>query len=444
MTRRRKMQLISVTIATILVLGGTTVSGYLLAGKYRSSLEYGYRRALSDLGDYVSNIESTLTKATYANTPPQQNGIAAKLMRESSGAKAALASLPLSGTELSNINKFIAQVGDFSMSLSNKVSAGGKITEQEYQNLKSLEKYARSLVESIDDVQSKFSDGTLWIGEAETLLNNLEESAEPVLSDNFEEASKDFADYPTLIYDGPFSDHIGQQKPKFLEGESEILQGNAQAVAAEYFGVTPTELSHTADTEGNLPTYNFTLGDSRISVTKAGGHIASVMNPREITENRLDYQQALEKAQEFFTSRGISGLKESYYVINDNKCTLNFAYTENDIVYYPDLIKVSVALDNGEVVEYNAAGFLMNHTDREPMAPQLTQEQAQSSVSPYLTVEKGGLAVIPTAGLHEVLCWEFLCADQDGNQVLVYINASTGYEEQILILISSDQGVLTK
>ena len=140
----------------------------------------------------------------------------------------------------------------------------------------------------------------------------------------------------------------------------------------------------------------------------------------------------------------MANLKESYYVISDNKCTINFAYFQDEILYYPDLVKVSVALDNGDIIEFDGSGYLMNLDDRGVKSPQLSQEQAQQSVSPHLTIEKGGLAVIPTPGLNEVFCYEFLCQGQNGEQVLVYINTDTGLEEQILILIESENGVLTR
>lgn len=62
-------------------------------------------------------------------------------------------------------------------------------------------------------------------------------------------------------------------------------------------------------------------------------------------------------------------MKESYYSIYDGLITINFAYTESDIVFYGDLIKVSVALDNGEVVGREARGFLMSHCSRNISAP---------------------------------------------------------------------------
>ena len=69
-------------------------------------------------------------------------------------------------------------------------------------------------------------------------------------------------------------------------------------------------------------------------------------------------------------------------------------------------------------------------------------EEARQSVSPKLTIEKEGIAMIPTAGLNEVLCYEFQCSSQSGDRVMVYINVETGLEEQILILLMTDGGIL--
>ncbi len=424
MKKKRVFTLVFV-IALILALGSTTVMGYTSANKYKMNLEYNYKRALDDLNVCVTNIETTLNKSVYANTPTQQNGLAAKLMRESSMAKSALAVLPISDNSLDKVSKYITQVGDFSMALSTKISAGQKITAEEYKTIQSLEKYAKTLNAGMLSVKPDF---------------------EPTaLTTEFKKTSDEFTDFPSLIYDGPFSDHISQKKPKLTEGKKQILQGNAQNIAADFLNVTQDKLTHTQDTDGGLPTYNFTgnNGVIRISVTKAGGFISTMENSRDVIAENLTSGDAAKKALSFLKSRGITDIKESYYVINDGICTMNYAYYKNDIIDYPDLIKVGVALDNGEIVNFNSTGYIMNHHERTGVA-KISADTAQKAVSSHLKVLKRGLALIPTPGLNEVLCYEFSCTGQDNDRVLVYINASTGYEEQILILQSSDNGILTK
>jgi spore germination protein len=291
--------------------------------------------------------------------------------------------------------------------------------------MEALETYAKKLQQDLQDVHPDFSSANF--------------------NDSLKDTEEDFTNFPSMIYDGPFSDHIGQMKPKLTEGKQTIQQGNAQSIAADFLGLSESELSHTQDTAGNMPTYNFTAKDGtiRICVTKAGGFISDMANTRNIGDTKLDYNTACEKARAFLDSRGIQNMKESYYVINDGICMINYAYLQDGIICYPDLVKVGVALDNGDIVRFQSTGYLMNHTDR-TLSASLSSADAQEKVSKNLTVQLSRLALIPTPGLNEVLCWEFQCIGKNDDRVLVYINANTGYEENILILQSSDNGVLAR
>ena len=424
MNKKRTATLVG-ALALIVTLGATTAAGYASANKYKMYLDYNYKRALGDLSGSVSNIETTLNKSVYANTATQQNGLASKLMRESTMAKSALAVLPVTDHSLDNVSKFVTQVGDFATTMSTKVSAGQKITDDEYKTMQDLEKFAKSLQSGLQNVKTNI--------------------ASDKLADEFKKTSEDFTNFPSLIYDGPFSDHISQMKPKLTEERAEIPQGNAQNIAANFLSVASNKLTHVQDNGGNLPTYNFTAnnGNLRICVTKRGGFVSTFDNMRSVTTENLSYKDAAKKAENFLSAHGITDMKQTYYVMNDGICTINYAYYKNDIIYYPDLVKVSVALDNGEIVRFNATGYVMNHHDRTVKA-KISADQAQASVSKKLKIEERRLALIPTPGLSEVLCYEFLCTGQNKDRVLVYINATTGYEEQILILLQSDNGILVK
>lgn len=104
---------------------------------------------------------------------------------------------------------------------------------------------------------------------------------------------------------------------------------------------------------------------------------------------------------------------------------MNFAYEQDGVTCYPDLVKVGVALDTGSVVFFDARGYLMNHQEREFSAPMLTDTTAREILSPSLTVQSQNMAVIPTSGRNEAYCYEFLCEGREGQKVLVYINSAT-------------------
>ena len=60
-----------------------------------------------------------------------------------------------------------------------------------------------------------------------------------------------------------------------------------------------------------------------------------------------------------------------------------------------------------------------------------------------LEVIENSMAVVPTDGENEVFCYEFLCKTADGQRMLVYIDAASGEEENMLILIEDETGILT-
>ncbi|MDQ5983036.1 MAG: Sporulation protein YpeB [Eubacteriales bacterium SKADARSKE-1] len=441
---RDNIKIISFSVATLVVLITFAISGYTLAHKYKRDLEYGYLRALNELSDYVSNLEITLNKGIYANTSPQQFGLASKLMTQSMGAKMALEQLPLEYQGIDNINKFISQVGDFSSYLYSNTSREKTATDEETANLKSLGNYAKTINSNIKEMMARFDSEKIDFGTAAYSYSNLSEKTQDdtVLATSFKEMNDSFTEYPTLIYDGPFSDHIMRQKSKFLENVPEVSVGDAQKRAENFLGSSVSEIQYIADTNGNLPVYKFKTNVGEISVTKSGGYINYVLCEKNVTSIKLDYNAAKQKAAEFMAKNNIYNMKESYYIINNGVCTINYAFTQDNVIYYPDLIKIGIALDNGDIVSFNATGYLMNHTKRQIPQKIMSQDKAQKSLSKNLVVKDKNLTIIPTDGLNETLCYEFECVGENEDRVLVYINAQTGLEEQIFIIIDSDDGVL--
>ena len=87
LTKRGFIRILSYFTALCVFLGVGALINYQAAQRYRQNSEYGYQRALSDLSDSVSNLEVALEKGVYANTAPQQQGIAAKLLKKAATRK---------------------------------------------------------------------------------------------------------------------------------------------------------------------------------------------------------------------------------------------------------------------------------------------------------------------------------------------------------------------
>ena len=121
---------------------------------------------------------------------------------------------------------------------------------------------------------------------------------------------------------------------------------------------------------------------------------------------------------------------------------MNYAPLQGEVLCYPDLVKVRVELERGRIVGYDAEGYLLNHVRREFSEP-VSRETAATALSPGLRIRSDRLALIPTEGKGERYCREFLCETEEGRKCLVYVDARTGEEAKILLLLEDGDGTLT-
>lgn len=163
---------------------------------------------------------------------------------------------------------------------------------------------------------------------------------------------------------------------------------------------------------------------------------------RDIDAEVISQDDANKIGKEFLESKGYSNMKETYFLKQDGIVTINYAYTQNDVTVYTDLIKVKVALDNGEILGMETTGYLNSHEVRQIPTPTITLEEAKSHLNKKLELTGEGLAIIPTEWKTEIFCYEFK-GKVDDTDFLVYINAETGKEENILVIINTPNGTLT-
>lgn len=444
-TRRGLIRIISYTLALITLLGAGCFAYLRRARSAELKLEAGYLRAVENLNDYMTGISNTLTKGKYANTAPMLESLANQLKTDTQGAKKSLSQLPLGQLHLENTYKFLSQLGEYTLSLSKKLSRGESMSAQEAANMEKLEQYCAALREEVQLLEDSVQTGTTSFKNIVQDLNanSLGENDTPGFTDGFKEYEEGFSEFPSLIYDGPFSDHLLQQEPKMLKGRQTVSAAEARKTAVRMTGLSEEMLSEMSEAEGNMPCYNFFTDEITASVTKQGGLPVYYLNSRMVEEGDLSQEDCVKAAREYLDGLEIGSLTESYYESYGNIMTVNFAALQDDVTLYPDLIKVSVAMDNGEILGFDARGYLTNHESRTLQKPTLSMDEAQKKVSPNLTVKKTRLAIIPSTSLTEKLCYEFLCTGTDNENILVYINAQTGVEEEILILLISENGTLT-
>lgn len=449
---RHMLSLVVTLITVIAVLGLYT---YKRERQFRQTTENNYNMAFFELVSYVENVETYLAKSLISSTSEQGAETLTHVWREANLAQSYLARLPIGSQELANTSKFLNQVSDYSFSLSRKNINNQDLTDDDFSNLKELHTYSVELENTLNQLSADINDGRIKWGEltnkgSSVLLTQVSN----ISKDSFSNLEENFHEYSGLIYDGAFSEHMTSVEKKGLTGE-EINEEEAKKIATDFIGNDKIgEINSNGVSEDtDIPSYDFSIKTKNdkneiitVSVSKKGGHIIFMNYNRNVEAESISQERANEIGKDFLNSKGFPNMKETYYLKQNGVVTINYAYnqksTDEDVVVYPDLIKVKVALDNGEILGIETTGYLNSHYERDIPVAKITKEKAKENLNKNLQIESEGMAIIPTEFKTEIFCWEFK-GKVDDTEFLVYINAETGAEEDILVIKNTPNGTLT-
>lgn len=446
---RKMYSIVVVLIAAVAIWG---IYQYKHAADLRQELDNQYNRAFYDMVGYVDNVQTLLAKSMITSTPSKTATTMQEAWRQANLAQTNLGQLPVSQQVLASTSKFLTQVGDLSFALDNQNIRGKQLSDDQYKTVEKLYGYATNLSKSLRTLQNDLGSGRLRWGELAKKGSRLFSKTTPnAPMKQLESLDKTFQDYPTLIYDGPFSDHMTSAEAKGLSGDS-LNSEQAKKKLIEFIGADKVKSVADAgkNDSGPLKTYSYNVTLKNVpesqkinaGVTQKGGHMLWMLYNRPVTGKKLNMDQAKKAGREFLDSKGIKGMADTYYMTEDNTATINYAYKQNEVTVYPDLIKLKIALDTGEVVGMEAKAYLSSHTVRNIPKPSISQADARKKTNPRMNVMSSGLAIIPTNYKTEIFCYEFK-GKLNNNEFLVYINAKTGEEEDILMIVNTPNGILT-
>lgn len=435
------IKIISFLTAAILIVGGFAIKEKNKSDYYLNMIETEYSRAFEQLNSSLNSISMAMQKTVYVSSAKKMSSLSAEIFSEAELAKSALSQLPMGNSNLSTIYRFLSQVGNYALSVSKNITSENTITDKQREELKFLSETAHTVTKVISDSTIEYNNPEQWSQAVENRLNDV--VSEQSLAASLTQLEENLSDYPTLIYDGPYSDHILQKQPLMTTVAREYSESEALLVAKNLVEQSG-DLKFQDMQGGKIECYRFCNDNVNIAVSKNGGYVVYMRKNRDIGNSLLSYEQALSKAKSFLNQIEIDGMIDTYFYTDNGICVINFAYLDGQTICYTDLIKVGVAMDTGEIMLLETAGYLTNHTERAFQTLQITEEEAAQKISSDLDIKKVAVALVPTDAGGEVRCYEFLCNGEDNQEILVYINVQTLEEEQIYILLKSDGGTLVK
>lgn len=419
MKKERTMRIIHLSAALLLTAALAVSLGVFAARQSGYASEIGalydaaYYASLDNLGD----IENKLKKLEVASARALQRELLEGVYTSASVAVGDIATLSGKNDEIEPALKFVNQLGDYCYFLARKVEAEG-LSAEESEKLKSFSDIVEKLCDAFNAAgEDVAAGGNIYnaVGEGVNALTGIHEL---IGAGNVE--------YPELIYDGPFSDGLNDRESKFLADKSELTREAAEAVAEEKFG---GDFTYTGDGTLGMETYVFVSGERSVQITKKGGYVAEYTdNSPTSGEISKDLDDLTASAAALLNSLGYENMKAVWASEQADAVYINFAYSENDIVYYPDLVKVKISGSAAAVTGVEAMNYIYNHTERETFV--YADPEGISTMDGF---ERETLVrcVIPTEWNTELPAYE-ISGLYDGNTYYVYYDAES--LEQIRVM----------
>lgn len=402
----------------VVVLGIGTIVIHTQHQETALSLRANYESSLYNTLDGLDTIHSELAKAEVSQDRTYKRELYRDISAQAGTTASRLCELPLALQSVQKTEEMLNHISDYCGFLSRQDSD----QENEAENIQALRECCGMLRNALNDVGGMLGSGE-DVFEAEIIDQ---------IDGVWEQAEADSVTYPTLIYDGPFSQAEELGKPR--QQREDVSQEQAKELASK---VCDGDVNFDGEIAGNIPCYLFSTGDKSVAVSKQGGLLLRYMDSSQQEGNGGDTEAA---AREFLEKISFPEYELVFSSTSEDSVIYNITPVQDDAALYPDIVKVQVSRANAFVIGYEGGDYIINNREREPQTPGKTLEEARERVSSAIQIEKTRLSIVPK-GNGEVLAWEFYGVVGE-DKYIVYIDANTLAEVNIFRIIKTENGDL--
>lgn len=426
---------ISLGVVT-LALGSMLTYGWINMDGMTADMATIHTESMYELNSIVDNLDTNLAKARVANTRNEQVKLLSNVAIESEMAETLLERLPVDTQFTQNVTSFVNKMGDSAQSMLYSVASGKKLTDSQIATIEHMYKTNLQLKQSINELTANCT--------GKEMLKAMRGKKDNLMLVSFGEMENNVVETPKEIHDGPFAENIKKVSAKNLAGLEEITCAQAEKLAAKYFeSYNISDVKCTGEvTAESLTCYNVTMqtkdGEMSAQLSKQGGKVVEFNSYKDCNDKNFSVERCVDIAQDFLKALGVKNMKAVWTSENGTTCNLNFAYEQNSVVIYPDMVKVKVCEERGIVTGMEGLAYVLNHTQRELGSAKISKSEAKAVLNGGFETEGSRLCLIPVDG-GEVLCYEFY-GTYGGNDYYIYVDAATGNEVEVFTVIGTAQG----
>lgn len=438
-TKRKNLiwtMVLSILSGIIFGLSFLLYSSYSTANYYASSLETTYQKSYYDLVDKVNNMEVKLSKAISSTDTNYSAKILSEISKNAEDAQNNLNVLPVSINGVEESLTFINQVGGYTGTLAKHLQKGEALSENDSQTLEQLHASILKMKRSLTNMSENIWQGYSILDKSMSLEGDYND-----FTVNLQSIKASDVEYPTMIYDGPFSDSQLKKEVRGLTG-GDVSEQDAANRVAELFEVEPNSIVFEGEAKANFETYDFSFDKKNISfyaqLTKKGGKLLTLASYNDKNLKSYTKEQAEVIAKDFVAKEDLQQAEVVWSDVVGKDAYFNFAPKQNGVIIYPDLIKVKVDLATGLVVGYEAKSYYTNNTQRNLKEFSANESSAQAQVKSGYSISTVKKVLAPI-DFEEILCWEFKTVN-NGSIFYFYVDSQTGQLVNILKVIYTTDG----
>ena len=439
----KKTRTFLAVIVALLVFCGILAVGWIGSNNqmsaYAGRLESTYQKSFSELITNVNSIEITMSKALVSLDNEKKQQLYQNVNQLCTLCGTNLSNLPVNHQSIVETTKFINQLGGFSYYLSQKLKSGENMSQADVKSINELYNWC-VYVQGVINEYANNQDGSFNILN-DANFNDTSTSFEKM----FTNTSATGVEFPTLIYDGPFSDSIKNKAVKGLK-DNEITEEDAKKIVSEAFkDYNIQNLQSTGMTEGTFTSYNLTFETKHrtyyVNVTKKGGLLLNASSYGSQGVDVLKLSDAEREAELFAKNLGLNDMKSVWGTVLSGVAYVNLVPIINNVMIYPDMIKAKVTLDTGSIIGWEATSYAYNHDERDDFNFIVNESDARKMVSEELNILSIKKCIIPQEYGSEQLCYEYKCT-YNNYTYYVYISGKTGQEIDTLRVVNTTAGNL--
>lgn len=403
-----------------------------------------YMSAFHKLKWTSENIEERMARLMATNDASQQESLLADLRVFSAQAVEHMSVLPLITANIPQVTSFLNNLRETSDELHHAVNLGDPLTDENWEKLANLrrqsvffEEELAGLLGLVGNNMIRWNDtvrvtGFAATGDAETPITK----SVMALNTRLEAPPGQ----GNVLAPGQSPMAAPRTDPGPRVGPEEAVQALKRFVDMPLAG--EPVMTGVSDPEDKLQEFSLYFFDAKkengvplsFGISVHGGHVIFMLDGRPVNEKRFSLDQLIERGREILSKRGYPDIAFVSAAENAGTLIMDWAPRQDGVAIHTEIIKLSLTMDNGEMVGFDARNHWVNRHQRNLGAPKLTSQEAARSLAPKLQVMgEPTLAIVANRRNEERLVWSFR-ARLDDQSYLIFKDANDGREVSLLRL----------